>query len=136
MGLVIGAFTTLAEAERAARALLDAGFAAERMTAVARLGSGRLRLAERIAVHPVAEPARLVNRTERAGRSALLGGALGALLAAAMVVLLLRMGVEPLAPLLLAGAVLLGGACAGGLAALARRGTGLPHDLAFRYSLR
>ena len=144
MPLAIAAFTTLEEAERATRALLDAGFDSSALTALARVGGGRHLLAGRVAVRPVGDPALLVNRTQRAGAWAVAGALAGALLAAVAVFLLPWLGYDPLAAvrppaydsLLSVAVVLLGAALAAGLGALFSQSRGLPHDLAFRYSVR
>lgn len=150
MPLVIGAFTTLSEAEQAVRALLDDGLAPEAISAVGRAGGGRLLLAGRVAVLPVGEPARLVNRTERISVSALIGAIGGGLLTALAVFLvpqlLPEMGADPLAPVAVrdlvpsgmvsALEVLVGAALGATAGALLQRTRGLPHDLAMRYALR
>ncbi len=153
MPLVIGAFTTLSEAEQATRALLDDGLTPEAISAVGRAGGGRLLLAGRVPVLPVGEPARLVNRTERISVSALIGAIGGGLLTALAVFLvpqlLPEMGADPLAPLaplavrdlvpsgmVRALEVLVGAALGATAGALVQRTRGLPHDLAMRYALR
>jgi len=142
--LVIGAFTTLGEADSATRALLDDGWAPESITATARAGGGRFLLADRVAVRPVGEPARLANRTERAGASALLGAVVGAVLTLVAVLLLPAFGLDPLhdlralfaPPVATALAVLCGATVFGCAGALGRRSRGLPNDLAVRYAVR
>jgi hypothetical protein len=144
LALVIGAFATLGEAERSTRALLEDGVAPASMTAAARAGGGRLLLADRVPVHAVGEPARLVNRTERIGASALIGAVAGALLTALALFLLPLAGIDPMAPArgFLSGGmvtvleVLLGALVAAGVGALLRRTRGIPHDLAMRYAMR
>jgi hypothetical protein len=146
-GLVIGAFTTLNEADRAARALLDAGHDQAAMVALARVGGGRLRLAGGVPVGPVGEPARLLSRAERTGAAALIGGAAAGLAAACVLLLLPLVGVDPQrwllpalpalpAPAAFAAAVAAAAGLGGIVAAFARPARGLPHDLAFRYALR
>jgi hypothetical protein len=142
--LVIGAFTALGEAEAATRALLDEGWAPERIAATARVGGGRYLLADRVPVRPVGEPARLTNRAERTGASAVAGAVLGAILTLLALLLLPALGVDPLGPLrgvLSTGlarivVVLCGAAVGGGMGALLRRSRGLPHELAVRYAVR
>ena len=147
MALVIGAFSTLGEAERATRALLESGFPPSALSATARAGGGRLLLAEHVPVQAVGEPARLVNRTERIGASAVIGGLAGAVLTALALLLLPFAGVDPLTPVaplrgFLSGGmafalvVLLGALAAGGLGALLHRTRGLTNDLAVRYAMR
>ena len=143
-GLVIGAFTTLNEADRAARALLDAGHDQAAIVALARVGGGRLRLAGGVPVGPVGEPARLLSRAERTGAAALIGGAAAGLAAACVLLLLPLVGVDPQrwllpalpAPAAFAAAVAAAAGLGGIVAAFARPARGLPHDLAFRYALR
>ena len=144
MALVMGAFTTLGEAERTTLTLLEDGVAPTAITATARSGGGRLLLAARVPVHAVGEPARLANCTERVGASALIGGVAGALLTVLALVLLPAVGIDPmfLARGFLSNGmvfvleVLLGALVAAGVAALLRRTRGLPHDLAVRYAMR
>lgn len=144
MRLVIGAFTTLSEAESAARGLLDLGHDQERISAYGRAGGGRLLLAGRIAVHPVGDPARLVSRAERARAFAAVGAVTGAALAAAGLGVARLLGVDPLAiasPYLIGwtaftAALVLSALAGAGLFALARRTDGLPHELAYRYGVR
>jgi hypothetical protein len=142
--LAIAAFATLSEAERAARALLDAGFAAPTLTAVSQTGGGRVRLAGEVPVQAAASPARLANRTERAGAGAIAGMVFGAAGTAAAALLFRQLGLDPLAmaraflsPVVLTGASIVAGSLLLGAAgALARRGSGLPHELALRYARR
>lgn len=144
MALAVGAFTTLNEADTAAKSLLDIGFHVAAVRAVSRTGGGRMRLAGQVPVMGIGEPAKLVNQTERVGLTALVAGLLGLLLAGVALFVLPRMGLDVLAPLRvylsgwqLTAAVLLGPALVlSGAGALIRRREGLPHDLAFRYSLR
>ena len=147
MALVIGAFSTLGEAERATRALLESGFPPSALSATARAGGGRLLLAEHVPVQAVGDPARLVNRTERIGASAVIGGLAGAVLTVLALLLLPFAGVDPLTPVaplrgFLSGGmafalvVLLGALAAGGLGALLHRTRGLTNDLAVRYAMR
>jgi hypothetical protein len=143
MRLVIGAFTTLSEAENATRALLEAGHEHEALSAYGRVGGGKLLLANLVPVHPVGDPARLVSRAERARAWAAVGAIAGAILAA-IVIGGARLGgvdlLEALAPLSggqAIGVVLVAAAVIGAaLGALTRRTDGLPHDLAFRYGVR
>jgi len=143
MPLVIAAFTTLDEADRAAAALLEAGFDQQALVAVGQAGGGRLLLAGRVPVHWPGDPPQLLDRTERATGGALLGG-LVVLVAAGLVLWLgPRLGL-PLGALGAAGtpfwpkaAIALGlAALSGLLAALARSGRGLPHPLAVGYGRR
>jgi hypothetical protein len=144
VSLVIGAFSTLAEAEKAAEALLHAGLPESAISAVARSGAGRLMLAGRVPVAGVGEPVRLANRTERIGASALLGAVAGALVTALALFLLSQLGLDPFAPargwlpaaLVPAIEVILGALVAAGVGALLRRTQGLPHELAIRYAMR
>jgi hypothetical protein len=143
MPVVIGAFTTLGEAERATGALLESGFAPAAMTALARTGGGRLLLAGRVAVHRVGEPAQLVNRTQQQGAAAIAAGLAGGIVAFVAVVILPRLGAQipvlsdpawgtaPAVLALILGAALVCGA----LGALLRGLTGLPNDLAVRYGV-
>lgn len=153
MSLVIGAFTTLGEAERATQALLDDGLPPTSISAAGRAGGGRLLLADQVAVLPVGDPARLVNRAERIGASALLGAIVGGLLTALALFLLPQL-LSPAAgdPLFLLVPtvlrevltngvasvleVLFGAALGAATGALRRRTRGLPHDLAVRYAMR
>jgi hypothetical protein len=143
MRLVIAAFTTLDEADRAAAALLEAGFDQQALAAVGQAGGGRLLLAGRVPVHWPGDPPQLLDRSERATGSAIVA-ALGVLAAVALVLWLgPRLGV-PLGALGAAGtplwpraAVAMGLAALGGLlAALARSGRGLPHPLVVTYGRR
>jgi|GEM_PF-2980665 len=144
MRLVIGAFTTLSEAEEAVRALLETGHDQQAITAHGRSGGGRLLLAARVAVHPVGDPARLVSRAERARAWAAAGAVIGLVLAAVALGAGSFVGVDVAAPLRTAlgswysnlAVLLLGTLVGGAVAALARRTDGLPHDLAFRYGVR
>jgi hypothetical protein len=142
--LVIAAFETLSEAEAAVESVLDTGFRADVIRAAGRAGGGRLLLAGRVAVQPVGQPAKLADRAERAGGAALLGAVVGAVVAAGGALLLRLLNADPLAPLrgALSGPLLFWGAivlcallgAAVGVGAL--RSSGLPHDLALRYSRR
>jgi hypothetical protein len=142
--LVIAAFETLSEAEAAVRSVLEAGYHADAMRAAGRAGGGRLLLAGRVAVQSVAEPAKLADRAERASGAALLGTALGALIALLVAAALRLAGADPLAPLRgnLAGPLLVPAAavvCAAlgaAIGAAAVRSAGLPHNLALRYARR
>jgi hypothetical protein len=144
--LVIGAFTTLSEAEAATQALLDAGHRDAAIAAYGRTGGGRLLLAGRVPVQPVGDPARLVSRAERARAWAAVGAVIGifvalALLGAAHVTsagLFWELPNYAYASGWPAwGAfVLMLSLIGAGLAALARRTDGLPHDLAYRYGMR
>jgi hypothetical protein len=144
MRLVVGAFSTLVEAERATNALLDSGFAPDALTAASRAGGGRLLLVGRVAVHPIAQPATLADRTERAGAGAMVGTIGGAVVVVAALWLLPRFGADPAAvlqqmvpPVVFYLAAALAGGLAGGLlGALSRWRRGLPHDLALRYAQR
>jgi hypothetical protein len=142
--LVIGAFPTLSEAESATRALMDAGHDQDAIEAYGRIGGGKLLLAGRVPVRPVGEPARLVSRAERARTWAAVGAVAGLVVATAALVISRLTGFDLLAgmPPVLAGwpgtalVLLMAAVVVGGLAALARRTDGLPHDLAFRYGVR
>ena len=142
MRLVIGAFATLSEAEAAARALLEAGHRPESISAHGRIGGGRVRLAERIALRPVGDPARLVSRAERARAWAAIGAIGGALFAALALVLSQSLGYDALSSSPFSGwfgvtlVLLIAAVLGGGLAALARRTDGLPHEHANRYGVR
>ncbi|MBI3973096.1 MAG: hypothetical protein HY332_17605 [Chloroflexi bacterium] len=140
--LVLAAFTTIAEADRATGALLESGFPAEAIAAVSQFGGGRVVLGRHVTVQAAGKPARLLDRSELAGGAALAGGFVGFALGAALAWLLPGYGVDPLAPLaevlpvsrlLVALAVALALA---GLAALMRRSAGLPRGLAVSYALR
>ena len=144
MKLVVGAFTTLSEAEGLARALLDAGHRQEQVVAHGRVGGGRLLLAGRVPVFAVGDPARLVSRAERARAWASVGAGAAAALAIAALLIARLFGRNPLAwhvavlsgwPLLVA-TVLLVALIGGALAGLAHQTDGLPHELAVRYGMR
>ena len=144
MRLVVGAFATLSEAESAARALVEAGHRPEQIAAHSRVGGGRVLLIDRIPVQAVGDPARLVSRAERARAWAAVGAIGGVLIAALARLAAPWTGVDPLAwaqpPIASWQVTLLTFALAatlgGGLAALARRTDGLPHELANRYGVR
>ena len=144
MALVLGAFAALGEAESATRALLADGFTPSAISAVARAGGGRLLLADRVPVQSVGEPARVVNRTERIGASALLGAIAGAVLTALLLYFMPLFGVDPMALArgVLPGAmitvleVVLGACVAAAVGALLRRTRGVTHELAVRYAMR
>jgi hypothetical protein len=144
VALVMGAFTTLGEAERTTHMLLADGVPPTAISATSRSGGGRLLLADRVPVHAVGEPARLVNRTERIGASALIGGVAGALLTVLALFLLPLVGIDPMflargflsSGMVIVLEVLLGALVAATVAALLRRTRGLPHDLAVRYAMR
>ena len=142
MRLVIGAFATLSEAEAAARALLEAGHPAGAISAHGRIGGGRLLLANEIALRPVGDPARLVSRAERARAWATVGAVAGALLAAIALGVARTLGYDALAWAPISGGpavaltLLVAAFLGGGLAALARRTDGLPHEHANRYGVR
>ena len=144
MPLVIGAFTTLAEAEAATYALLQAGFDAAAISALARTGGGRMQLAKQVAVGRVGQPSRLLNRTERRGAWAVVGALAGALATFVALLVLPRLGLDPLAPLrpyilpplLTLCAILVGAAACGGIGALVTGSRGLVEDLAMRYGVR
>ncbi len=144
MKLVVGAFTTLSEAEGVARALLDAGHRQEQIAAHGRVGGGRLLLAGRVPVFAVGDPARLVSRAERARAWASVGAAVAAVIAIAALLIARIAGRNPLAwhvalvsgwPLVVL-AVLLAASIGGVLAGLAHQTDGLPHELAVRYGMR
>ncbi len=142
--LVVAAFETLSEAERAVQALLEAGFHADTIHAVARAGGGRLLLGDRVAVQPVAAAPRLADGDERAVSAAVVGAVAAALTAAAAAFLLRLLGIDPLTALGLSHSPGLAktvalAACAalvGVAAAFSQRSAGLPHDLALRYGRR
>ena len=144
MRLVIGAFATLSEAEAAVRALVDAGHRPEEITAHGRVGGGRVLLADRVPVRAVGDPARLVSRAERARAWAAVGAIGGAVLCAVALFISMNAGIDALgwAPPMLTGwpatvlMLAVAAALGGGLAALARRTDGLPHELANRYGIR
>jgi hypothetical protein len=144
LSFVVGAFTTLMEAERASGALLEAGHAPDSMRALARVGGGRVLLSGRVAVHPAGEPARLLDQSERRGAAGVGGGLVVALLVAGALWLLPATGADPLAwsagrlarPLAFAAAVALGAVLGAAAAARLRPSRGLPHELAFRYGVR
>ena len=142
--LVLAAFETVSEAERAVQSLLDAGFHADAIRAAARAGGGRLLLAGRVAVQPVAPAAQLADGDERA-LSAAFAGAVAAVVAAAAVAFGLRLlGLDPLATwagaisprIALIGILVVCAALGAVGGAASRRATGLPHDLALRYARR
>jgi hypothetical protein len=142
--LVIGAFTTLSEAESAAQSLIQAGHREDAISAYGRIGGGRLLLAGRVPVQPVGDPARLVSRAERARAWAAVGGVAGLVVALVALGAAGIAGIEPFGdlPRYTRGwpasmvFVVLTAALGAALGALARRTDGLPHDLAYRYGVR
>lgn len=141
---VVGAFTTLMEAERASGALLEAGHAPDSMRALARVGGGRVLLNGKVAVHPAGEPARVLDQSERRGTAGVAGGLAAALLVAGALWLLPATGADPLAwstgrlarPLAFAAVVVLGAVLGAAVASRLPPPSGLPHELAFRYGVR
>jgi hypothetical protein len=142
--LVVAAFETLSEAERALHSLLDAGFPSESIRAAAQAGGGRLLLADRVAVQAVGEAAQLADGDERAA-SAAFAAAVAALAVGGAAAFALRLrGLDPMAawrgdfsPAWAAiGFLAILAALAAVVAGLSQRPRGLPHDLALRYARR